>query len=37
MGNVPIYAETRVKALSLVQLEDLGETWFDFTQTVLCL
>jgi Domain of unknown function (DUF4351) len=30
VGNVPIEAEIRVKALSLVQLEDLGEALLDF-------
>jgi predicted transposase YdaD len=32
VGNVPIEAEIRVKALSLVQLEDLGEALLDFAK-----
>ena len=32
VGNVPIDTEVRVKALSLAQLEDLGEALLDFTQ-----
>ncbi len=32
VGNVPIETEIRVKALSLVQLEDLGEALLDFAQ-----
>jgi Domain of unknown function (DUF4351) len=32
VGNVPIDTEVRIKALSLAQLEDLGEALLDFTQ-----
>ena len=32
VGNVPIETEIRVKALSLVQLEDLGEALLDFAK-----
>jgi predicted transposase YdaD len=32
VGNVPMEAESRVKALPLERLEDLGEALLDFTQ-----
>jgi predicted transposase YdaD len=32
VGNVPMEAEIRVKALPLERLEDLGEALLDFTQ-----
>jgi predicted transposase YdaD len=32
VGNVPMEAESRVKALPLERLEELGEALLDFTQ-----